>query len=69
MAKKKPETPKQISLMDAADRVFEQGLLAREDVIHRWIENRCTEYFNYAVTEDHAAIILVIATEKYFHDK
>jgi hypothetical protein len=55
--------------METADRVFEEGLLAREDVIHRWIENKCTEYFSYAVTEDHGAIILVIATDKYFHDK
>jgi two-component SAPR family response regulator len=49
--------------------VFEEGLLAREDVIHRWITNKCMEYFNYAVTEDHGAIILVIATDKYFHDR
>ena len=69
MAKKKTETTKQISLIDAADRVFEQGLLAREDVIHRWIENKCTEYFSYAITEDHGAIILVIAADKYFHDR
>ncbi len=69
MAKKIVDTPRAVSLTEAADRVFEEGLLAREDVIHRWIENKCTEYFNYAVTEDHGAIILVIATDKYFHDR
>jgi predicted DNA-binding transcriptional regulator len=73
MAKKTPEIqceiPRQLTVMDAADRVFEEGLLAREDVIHRWIENKCTEYFSYAVTEDHGAIILVIATDKYFHER
>lgn len=68
MAKKTPEIQKLPTLMDAADLVFEQGLLAREDVIHRWIENKCTEYFSYAVTENHGAIILVIATDKYFED-
>jgi hypothetical protein len=55
--------------MELADRVFEEGLLAREDRIHELIENKCTEYFNYAITEDHGAIILVIATDKYFHDR
>lgn len=73
MAKKTPEIqceiPRQLTVMEAADRVFEEGLLAREDVIHRWIENKCTEYFNYAITEDHGAIILVIAADKYFHDR
>jgi hypothetical protein len=69
MAKKIVDTPRAISLMETADRVFDEGLLAREDVIHRWIENKCTDYFNYAVTEDHRAIILVIATGKYFHER
>ncbi len=69
MAKKTPEIQKHPTLMDAADLVFEQGLLAREDVIHRWIENKCTEYFSYAITEDHGAIILVIAADKYFHNR
>ncbi len=69
MAKKTPETIKPISLMETANRVFEEGLLAREDVIHRWIEKKCTEYFSYAITEDHGAIILVITTEKYFNER
>jgi hypothetical protein len=69
MAKKTPEIPRQITVMETADRVFEEGLLAREDVIHRWIENKCTEYFNYAITEDHGAIVIVIATDKYFHGR
>ncbi len=69
MGKKTSETVKTMSLMETAERVFEEGLLAREDVIHRWIENKCTEYFNYAVTEDHGAIIIVIATDKYFFDR
>lgn len=69
MAKKTPEIHRQPTLMDAADLVFEQGLSARENVIHRWIENKCTEYFSYAITEDHGAIIIVIAADKYFHDR
>ncbi len=69
MATKTPEISKEVSLMELADRVFEEGLLAREDRIHELIENKCTEYFNYAITEDHGAIILVIATDKYFHDR
>jgi hypothetical protein len=69
VGKKTSETVKTMSLMETAERVFEEGLLAREDVIHRWIENKCTEYFNYAVTEDHGAIIIVIATDKYFFDR
>lgn len=69
MVKKTPEIQRQPTLMDAADLVFEQGLLAREDVIHRWTENKCTEYFSYAITEDHIAIIIVIAADKYFHDR
>ena len=69
MAKKTPEISKEVSLMELADRVFEEGLLARENRIHEWIENKCTEYFSYAITEDHGAIILVIAADKYFHDR
>ncbi len=69
MAKKTPETIKPISLMETANGVFEEGLLAREDVIHRWIEKKCTEYFSYAITEDHRAIVLMIAGEKYFNER
>jgi hypothetical protein len=69
MRKKATEIPKLVSLMETADRVFEEGLLAREDVIHHWITNKCTEYFNYAITEDRGAIILVIAPDKYFHNR
>ena len=63
------EIPREITVMETANRVFEEGLLAREDVIHRWIEKKCTEYFSYAITEDHGAIVLVIACEKYFNER
>lgn len=69
MKNRKSSHPRQVSLIEISDRIFEEGLLAREDKIHQWITNKCTEYFSYAVTEDHKAIILVIATDQYFQDR
>jgi hypothetical protein len=66
---KKTTTPVSNQFTQIAQKVHGHGLRASPERVVEMIQEIGSNFFSFAVTEDHGAIILVIATDKYFHDR